>query len=70
MPKRRRVRSSDRRVRKLDALSESRVPEIGMPGLMSGVWKRGTPVLPRQISTLPPLAGKDAVYVGFVLEQA
>jgi hypothetical protein len=43
--------------------------EICPSGLMSGIWKRGTPVLPRQISTLP-LGGKDAVYVGFDLEQA
>ena len=50
---RNRLGRSGRRVRKLDTLSESRVQEICTPGLMSGIWKRGTSVLPRQISTLP-----------------
>jgi hypothetical protein len=40
------------------------VQEIRTPGLMSGIWKRGTPVLPRQISTLPH-SGEEAVYAGF-----
>ena len=35
---------------KASTLSESWVPEIGTPSLMSGIWKRGTSVLPRQIS--------------------
>ena len=29
-----------------------------MPGLMSGIWKRSTSVLPRQISTLPAKLGR------------